>query len=800
MKSMFQTKRLILGLMVLALELWLLLGTGVLREKESHFLTGEGAWDCELSGECPLVVQEFKPVYSELRSIGFCLDTTAMVHGDGYVELSVFDENKEPVFVKNMPIYEVVNSAYTDVELDLKLQAGKTYYLQLLVQSGYEDEWPTIWVCSKDYALKESGELSVGEMLSGQHLVSRYVYANALPKKSVRNAIILALLTACGICVKIPDKKYLRQIISVVFFVVTPYILGSRLELLTYDVAFYLPFAMKWNVGIMYGLELAVLLLTHSTVVATVAVNVFLTVLYSANYFMRIYRGTSLRLNDFTAIGTATKVMGEYDFRPNSHMAFAWAILVLVIVWSLGCLRKPNFAKLSENKKAQVFFCVSYGVSIALAAGFLGFFGHRFLYTDYLDGVGFADKGIRGFEYELIYAFDGYLVATCIEINNSRIEPPKDYSVQRVETILQQAKNEVESQAVGTSTDVTDKPHIILIMNESLADLTILDGVELNQDNMPFLRSMKENTVKGFTNASVFGGGTANSEFEVFTGCTMAFCSVNYYPYQQAIKKPMPSMVSQLKNQGYTTIAMHPERPNNWNRDKIYQYFGFEQRYFQADFENAPQIHSGVSDAATYEKIIDLYEHREADEKLFVFDLTMQNHGGYNIDGGPYAVKALNVSEPQVDEYLSLVKISDAAFADLIAYFENADEKVIICMYGDHQPFVSDYLILEDSQEAKKYKTPFVIWANYDIEETEGMDLSMNYLGGLIMRTAGLPLSPYFAYLENMREQYPIITPNGYVDSNGVYESFSGEDTEFSEYRMLQFNYLYDDNQVEWGY
>lgn len=799
MKSVFQKKRLILGLIVLAVELWLLLGSGVLRERASHFLTGEGAWDCEFSAECPLVVQEFKPVYSELQSIAFCLDTTAMVHGDGSVELSVLDEKKEPIYVKKLPIYEVVNSAYTDVDLGLKLQPGKTYYLQLLVQSGFEEEWPTIWVCSKEYALQESGELLAGEILSGQHLVSKYVYANALPKKSVRNAIIVAVLTALGVCLKLPDKKYLRQIISVVFLLVTPYILGSRLESLTYDVAFYLPFAMRWNVGIMYGLELVALLITHSTVVATVVVNTLLTVLYSANYFMRIYRGTSLRLNDFTAIGTATKVMGEYDFRPNSHMAFTWAILVLVIVWSLGCLRKPHHTEGQRSKKTWVLFGVSYGVSIALAVGILGFFGHRFLYTDYFDEVGFVNKGIRGFEYELIYAFDGYLVASFIEINNSRIEPPKDYSVQQVEEVLQQAKNAEECKREGMSIEA-DKPHIILIMNESLADLTILDGVELNQDNMPFLRSMKENTVKGFTNASVFGGGTANSEFEVFTGCTMAFCSVNYYPYQQAIKKPMPSMVSQLKNQGYTTIAMHPERPNNWNRDKIYQYFSFEQRYFQADFENAPQIHSGVSDAATYEKIIDLYEHREADEKLFVFDLTMQNHGGYNIDGGPYAVKALNVSEPQVDEYLSLVKISDAAFADLIAYFENADEKVIICMYGDHQPFVSDYLILEDSQEAKKYKTPFVIWANYDIEETEGMDLSMNYLGGLIMRTAGLPLSPYFAYLENMREQYPIITPNGYVDSNGVYESFSGEDTEFSEYRMLQFNYLYDDNQVEWGY
>ena len=353
-----------------------------------------------------------------------------------------------------------------------------------------------------------------------------------------------------------------------------------------------------------------------------------------------------------------------------------------------------------------------------------------------------------------------------------------------------------------------EAPHVFLIMNESLADLTILDGVELNQDNLPFIRSLKDNTVKGFVNTSVFGGGTANSEFEVFTGCTMSFFSVNYYPYNQAVKKRMNSMVSRMKENGYTTISMHPERPGNWNRETVYQLYGFDRSLWKEDFPDARVIHSGVSDAETFHKIIDLYENRQEGEKLFVFDLTMQNHGGYNMHEEPYAVTALNVRNPQVDEYLSLVKISDQAFQELVEYFEKQDERVLICMYGDHQPWVSDFLVSEELKDGngaseaimKKYKTPVVIWANYDIEERDDLNISLNYLGGVLMREAGLPLSPYFAYLEQLRQEYPIITTNGFVDKEGNYGGWSGENDEFIEYRMLQYNYLFDENTVDWGY
>jgi hypothetical protein len=766
-------------------------------ENVTNYLTGEGSWEEQLSEEVPVFTQTFVPKYSNLYSLSFLMNMNQVSKQDGEVQICVSDKNGQILFEENRGFSEITDGAFTDVKVDLRLSAGRKYYLSLAVSPSSEGEYPAVSVCSTDYKLSENRSLTGGEVLKDTQLVAGYQYRDAMPVSKAAKIIFICLLTALGVMFGLPDNKYLRRAVGIIILVAAPLVLGRRLEFLTVS-SYYLPFAMKWNVALMYGLELILLLCTHSPGFSAVATNIVLTLLYSANYYTLMFRGTHLRMNDFTAIQTAASVVGDYNLTPNEHLAMAWGIFLLLMVFGL-----QTGVRKDKNKKFELKRLISYGITIALAAGIAGYGAYQLLYTDLLEQKGFADKEIPGynlgFDYELIYDFDGYLVATCIEVKNSRITAPDGYSVSKVEEILR------EAQSTETQAETAELPHVILIMNESFSDLRVLGDLELNQDNLSFWDSLNENTVRGYVNASVLGGGTANSEFEVFTGCSMAFFSVNYYPYQQAIKRPLNSMISCMEEYGYTTYSMHPEPAKNWNRENVYKHYGFDMSLWKDSFEGAEEIHSRVSDAETFHKIIDLYENREQDEKLFIFDLTMQNHGEYWGTDESYEVQETRLQNPQVDEFLSLIKISDEAFEELIDYFEKEDEKVIICMFGDHQPYVSSMIVGEEDelsaeQKMNMYKTPFIIWANYDIEESDDYDISMNYLGGLLLRTAGVPLSPYFTYLEKLREEYPIITINGYVDNDGNYYDWSSEDNEFQEYRMLQYNYLFDDNTVKWGY
>ncbi len=796
-ESLYHHKiRILAGLLLLAAELYLFLGTGVLLTDQTNYLTGEGSWDRPMSEQYPEVCQEFVPAHSHLRKLSFLMSRPEGGE-DGEMTVRIRDAGDGILYERTMAVAELSDGSFTDVEVNLELSAHKSYYLTLTVESSGAEGYPAAGVCDKSYKLHENRTLTHGEKLADTQLVTRYCYTDALLASRVWTVLLICLITAFGVMFGLPRNRTVRKVAGIVLLAAGPCVLGRQLELLTYNEQMYLPMALAWNVGLMYALELLVLLCTHSLRITTAFTNIALTLLYTVNYYVLAFRGIPLRVNDIRAAGTAAKVLGDYQFVPSGGLAIAWGICLLLVVFGVqsgagGLKEKRAFPQTGRT-------LLSYGITIALAVGIALGGGRLLLYTDFLSRVGFADEELRGIAQNQFSYFNGYLVGVCIDVKNSRISAPEGYSAGRAEEML------AHFAGAEQTTETEDLPHVILIMNESFADLRVLGDLELSQENLSFFYSLRENTLRGYVNTPVYGGSTANSEFEVFSGCSMAFLPINCYPYQQVVRRPMNSVVGQAKQCGYTTYSMHPEDANNWNRRDVYGYLGFDESLWKEDFEGAERIHHGVSDAATYHKIMELYENREPGEKLFVFDLTMQNHGGYTEDEAPYAVTAKGMGEQRLDEYLSLIKISDEAFAELVGYFAGQEEKVVICMFGDHQPAIShlvtDHLYggtLSRKQERNKYKTPFIIWANYDIEEADDYDISTNYLGGLLLKTAGIPLSPYQAFMEQMREEYPVVTVNGYVDSEGVYRNWNSEGDEFPEYRMLQYYYLFDETAVKW--
>ncbi|MDE6014481.1 MAG: LTA synthase family protein [Acetatifactor sp.] len=810
-----------------------------LREDAEHYLAGEGSYGLAF-GVGEQYVQEFRPQYGKLKSVGIVVDMqkTAEREADGQetaeqdggqaeeqtpgsVRLGIVDGAGLELWSKELLAAELSAGVYTDVDVNLELSAGKTYYLtaeSFLVETLS----PELVVCSTDYELRENRSLAGREEIAGTQLLTRYRYVDALLPGTAAKALLLVFLAALGIAVGLPADRRIRAAVSVVLLAAGPFVLGRRLELLL-PTNVLLPHAMKWNVGLMFLFELIVLLCTLSERFTIVFCNIALTILYCANYFVYAFRGTYLKANEFTAIGTAVDVAGKYRFQPDSHMTMCWCIAAVLVVWGM-CTGKPG--KVSEQRRepgqsiriGKLRFSwkgiLVHGLGLVLGIALLSGARHVLLDTELLLEHGFSYYS--GINSEYTYYFDGYLVGSMLNIRYSRITEPAGYSVRRVEEILSAYREGGQENSEGSQGSVApdvsqELPHIILIMNESWSDLRVNGNLELSQENLSFTKSLRENTVKGYVNASVLGGGTANSEFEVFTGCAMGFLPDSYYAYQQAVTHPMPSMVSHLQDLGYSTVSMHPERALNWRRNVVYNYLSFERRFWKEDFEGAEVIHSGVSDAETFRKVEELYENRAEGEKLFIFDLTMQNHGYYRKSNVERTVEAVNVDCDEADLYLSLVYETDRAFGELVQYFEKEQEPVVICMFGDHQPkfetedFYEDiYRQTEGLTEVDKkrnlYKTPFVIWANYDIPEAEGLDISMSYLGVLLQQTAGVEMTPYFRFLAGQMEEYPVVTVNGYVDREGNYSNWSGSGEEFPDYRMLQYNYLFDNNIVEWGY
>ena len=341
---------------------------------------------------------------------------------------------------------------------------------------------------------------------------------------------------------------------------------------------------------------------------------------------------------------------------------------------------------------------------------------------------------------------------------------------------------------------------------------------------MPFLHSLTENTVKGYAYSSVFGGTTANSEYEFLTGNTTAFLPAGTVPYHMYISNHEPGLARQMGDLGYRTVAMHPYYSSGWNRVAVYEDMGFDEQYFLEDFSYTEDdlIREYLSDRADYENLIARYEAKEEGESLFLFNVTMQNHSGYtgewtNLPREVWLTGEYEGKFDTVDQYLNLVYQSDQALEELISYFSQVEEPTMICLFGDHQPQVDTEFynavlggevdFLDAAAAQKKQMVPFLIWANYDIPEAQGVELSLNYLSSLLTETANLPQTGYQKYLSDLWEELPIVNTVGYVDNQGEWVHTADEkelspaaQSALDGYKQVLYNHIFDKSNRPGGF
>lgn len=390
------------------------------------------------------------------------------------------------------------------------------------------------------------------------------------------------------------------------------------------------------------------------------------------------------------------------------------------------------------------------------------------------------------------------MACTMQSIRCMRIERPKGYSVQKVRDAVEGPAPSAEQKTVQTPDNV------IVIMNESFADLSVLGDVQTSEPMFPYIKSMAEDTMQGWVYTSQHGGGTANSEWEFLTGNTTAFLPKGVVAYQFYVEEGDASLVEQMKKNGYKTIAWHPYKKDNYRRPRIYDIYGFDEYYGIEDIK-VSKLRSFASDESNYQGIIQMFQNKQPGEKLFVFNITMQNHGGYADEAYQNTVSLTDCPGefPEVEQYLSLMQESDRAFYNLIQYFSGVGENTLILMFGDHQPGLESEFYARISEEEsqldvvqKKMITPYVMWANYELDVEMEEYLSLNYLGSDLLLAAGIDLPPYNRYLLNLQKKMPVINVNGFMDENRVMHAFD-EPGEYQNlihtYRMLQYNNLFDE-------
>ena len=535
------------------------------------------------------------------------------------------------------------------------------------------------------------------------------------------------------------------------------------------------------NIIIFVAVALLLWMVTGSRKWALRIESVMALVIGLADYYVIEFRGVPILPWDVYSIKTAASVSADYSYALDN--AAVWSVLEfvgLIVLESMG----------KDYKIDRKLW------KVRLVGGLCAFtvlFGEYQLLKspEFILNMQIYDKLFT--PYSMIKR-DGIALAFMLELQYMEVEKPDNYNESMVAEVY-----EALSEDVVVAKE--RKPNIIVVMNEAFSDPAVLGDFVTNEDYMPVLHGLQqgqENTITGIMNVSVMGGNTANTEFEFLTGSTMAFLPDGSVPYQQYIDAPVNSMASYLKEMGYKTIAMHPYNAGGWERNIAYPFMGFDVFYSLKNFYGVTKVREYVDDDSCVDRIIKEYE--KAKEPCFIFNVTMQNHSPYTAEYDNFTpdITVEGSDSFQLSTYLSLMKLSDASLGRLLEYFSRVEEDTVVVFFGDHQPADSvvrdvwklngvDSYNLTEEQECLRYQVPFVVWANYDIEEQNDVMTSANFLGAQVFEWCNIPNSGYQNYLLELNEEFSAITGRTVMDKNGKFIEFKEVEDALLEYNMLQY-------------
>lgn len=503
-----------------------------------------------------------------------------------------------------------------------------------------------------------------------------------------------------------------------------------------------------------------------------------------ACFVINILRGTPLIPGDILAIGTAAQVAQHYTFEMRYPIIAATVTTATVIALLSKFPYKPKFrCKNVILPVCGTLFALMFVTAISL--------------QDYSDiDMDFFDQYHANNTHGTAYSF-------YINARRMTLERPDGYDSSKAEALLAESGTPFPADA--------DKPNIIVIMNESFSDLQAVGEFKTSEDYMPFTREISNNAIKGELLVSPFGGYTCNTEFEFLTGLSMGLLPSGSTPYLQYMSKPFSSALPEyLSENGYNSVALHPYYARCWNRETVYRNLGFDEFISMEKLgELVPEneweyVRYYLSDRTSYRAIEKCLETKEQGKPLFLFNVTMQNHGGYTYEGNEFptvTITDMHGSYSAAEQYLSLIKESDKAFEELIMNLKNYGEKTIVVMFGDHQPAVeqefyeelygTELFNLSTEELQKRYTVPFVIWANYDIQEETGIKTSPNYLSDLVLDTAGLPKNAVGAFTSRIKAEIPQINVMGHYDAGGVWhENDVNESDSLRDYNYIEYYQL----------
>ena len=322
------------------------------------------------------------------------------------------------------------------------------------------------------------------------------------------------------------------------------------------------------------------------------------------------------------------------------------------------------------------------------------------------------------------------------------IQTPETYSPDSINNILKSI-DYADRYSSG------DKPNVIMVQLESFFDPSYLDveGISFSEEVIPNFKRLKSEYTSGFLKVPSFGGGTANTEFEVLTQLDIHNFGLGEYPYTTVLKEDVCESVGyDLKKNGYATHALHDHTATFYDRNIVYKNLGFDS-FTPIEYMIAPERNplGWAKDTVLSDEIVKALDSTE--ESDFVFAVSVQGHGQYPSEyQGELPIKVSGIEDKEMrtnlEYYLLQIHEMDEFIGEFTDRLSEREEKTIVVFYGDHLPCLK-LGELNTSQignypvSCDRFSTEYVVWSNFNMDKADE-DLPAYKLSSKVLDSIGV--------------------------------------------------------------
>ena len=229
--------------------------------------------------------------------------------------------------------------------------------------------------------------------------------------------------------------------------------------------------------------------------------------------------------------------------------------------------------------------------------------------------------------------------------------------------------------------------NVYVILLESFFDPLVLEAAGISEDPLdPRFRRLWAESNHSTGLAPVYGGYTANTEFEILCGFPVTYNAVFFEGW---LRNTVPCLPRQLEQAGFHTIASHPNSAAFWNRVNSYERLGFRDYWSVNDFALDDLNGAFLSDVSLYRQLTEKQAPILSEgAPILSYIVTYFGHMDYPLNEARPSRITVADDPNLVERYVNTLYYKSRELMDYYVQLRRDDPDALILIFGDHLPYL----------------------------------------------------------------------------------------------------------------